>query len=329
MILSAAKSPPRATFAACSGCDVCALACAVWQQTRDVRLTPKGRAMGLQSGARAEDMVESVSACIMCGACMAACPERIDTLAMTLGLRAELAARGHSPLAQQAGDLAAPPPEGKTPFTHFKTLLLAEERVLSDISSLSSIILRLGGPAHVVVMEDVGRDIAAALEAGLTVDAQRLERFLAPLRGCLRVVTCDGFLHPFLRRWLPRTRVLGVGEAAIAHPEVRREIRGTDLYVVEARAYHADFERLVRVYDALRHETGCDMNLDLQRLAIPTAAGAIPTRNGTGPVRVSEQVRWILEGRHPRRVVVENLADGEAFRRERGLPVVHVAALGA
>lgn len=315
------------TFAACSGCDVCALACPVWQQTHDLRLTPKGRAMALQGGATADDIVESLGACTMCGSCVPACPERIDLVGMTLGLRADLAAHGRSPLAPLAAGMIEPPREVRKANVHLKTVLLAEERLLADPSLLSAAILRLGGPAHVIVADDTGFDIAAALEAGIPVATGRLEEFLAGLRGALRVVTTEGFLNAFLRRWLPGTPIRTLGESCLALAETRKALRATDLYLVDARAYHADFERLVRVYDTLRQETGCDLSLDLQRLAIPTGATALNARFGAGPVRVAEQVRWILEGRRPSRVVVENLEDGEAVRRERNMKVVHVATL--
>ncbi|MEK7467868.1 MAG: 4Fe-4S dicluster domain-containing protein [Planctomycetota bacterium] len=323
------KIPAPATFAACSGCDICALACPVWQQTHDLRLTPKGRATALQGGARAADLVESIAACTMCGSCVPACPERIDLVSLTLSLRAELAAAGTSPLVPLASGFLAPPRPASRPSTHLKTVLLAEERLLADPALLASAILRLGGPSHVVVAADPGRDIATALEAGLSPSPERLEQFLAGLRGAMRVVTTEGFMNAFIKKWLPGTPVRPLGEACIALTEIRRALRPTDLYVLEARAYHADRERLVLVYDALRHETGCEMNLDLQRLAVPTSATALNARFGSGPVRIAEQVKWILEGRHPKRVVVENLEDGEAIRRERDVEVVHVAALAS
>jgi ferredoxin len=324
-----AKVPPPATFAACSGCDVCALACPVWQQTHDLRLTPKGRATALQGGALAAELVESVAACTMCGSCVPACPEKIDLVAMTLSLRAELAAAGNSPLVSLVAGSLAPPLPAPRPDVRLRTVLLAEERLLADASLLAAATLRLGGPARAVVAADTGRDIATALEAGIAPSPGRIENFLSGLRGAARVVTTEGFLDLFLRKWLPGVPVLSLGEACLSLPDARRELHPGDLFIIEARAYHADRERLVRFYDALRHETGCDLNLDLQRLAIPTGATSLGGRFGSGPVRVAGQVKWILEGRHPKRVVVENLEDGEAFRREGNIPVVHVASLAA
>jgi ferredoxin len=40
-------------YAACSGCSLCLLVCPVWRATRDIRLTPHGRAKALQHGASA------------------------------------------------------------------------------------------------------------------------------------------------------------------------------------------------------------------------------------------------------------------------------------
>jgi hypothetical protein len=81
--------------------------------------------------------------------------------------------------------------------------------------------------------------------------------------------------------------------------------------VIEPRAYHEDYERLVKHYDRLRLERGCATNLDLQRIAIPAAGEA----------------DWILKGRRVERIVVERMEDAEAFSRHSALPVVHVAEL--
>ena len=99
--------------------------------------------------------------------------------------------------------------------------------------------------------------------------------------------------------------------------------------MIEARAFHADHERLVAHYDALRKESGCAMNLDLQRIAMPPHASAYPgLRIGSAREDLA-QARWLLQGRNPARIVVENAAERDVFRRVADVPVLHLAELAA
>ncbi|MCK9388644.1 MAG: 4Fe-4S dicluster domain-containing protein [Sulfuritalea sp.] len=101
------------------------------------------------------------------------------------------------------------------------------------------------------------------------------------------------------------------GAALSRNAALRRKLRATDLYVIEPRAYHADYERLVKYYDQLQVETGCSFNLDLQRIAIPAQG----------------QVAWILRGRQATRVVCESRDDCAVFAAACDLPVVHITEL--
>src|SRR5436190_5184409 len=71
----------------CSGCGLCLLVCPVWRQSRDVRLTPKGRARAIQHGASREDLAASTAGCTLCGACEPACPEELPLVEMVMELR--------------------------------------------------------------------------------------------------------------------------------------------------------------------------------------------------------------------------------------------------
>ena len=71
----------------CSGCGLCLLVCPVWRESRDVRLTPKGRARAIQHGATRDDLAASVAGCTLCGACEPACPEELPLVDMLLELR--------------------------------------------------------------------------------------------------------------------------------------------------------------------------------------------------------------------------------------------------
>jgi len=274
----------------CSGCSLCLLVCPVWRDTRDVRLTPRGRAKAIQHGATREQIAESVAGCTLCGACEPACPENLPLVDMVMALRRT--------------DAFPSPEETSVPNTG-KKLLLAGRALHADLERSTRTLSLLDG--HELAQDD-GADIVAALEAGAELATDRLEAFLMPLRGARRLVVVEGLLLRALRRWLPQVASVGLGEALL--PAVGGKLKTGDLYIIETRAFNADQARLVGRYDALRAASGCEMNLDLQRIAIPAGG----------------QERWILEGRQVERIVVEDLGDRAAFMFAEK-PVLHLADL--
>ena len=316
---------PRQDFASCSGCGLCLLVCPVWQRERDIGLTPLVRAKALQFGAIAADLEASVQSCTLCAACEPVCPEDIALVAMTLGLRAQLlppaTAQGlRARMDEQAALPTAPAPSAAT-------LLLPGRALRARAATLARTLRLLGGERQVATAADDGADMVLALEAGLPLPAKRMERFLQPLRRSTKLVVGDGLLLRELRRWLPQTKIESLGAALNGVAAVRRALRASDLYVIEARAYHADYERLVRHYDALRAAAGCAFNLDLQRIALPARARSLAQTLGIEAVDDRAQLRWILQGRSVARIVVEDPADGAAFAQVTELPVVHLADL--
>ena len=257
----ATEALPRARpgHEACTGCALCLLPCPVWWETRDPLLTLMGRAKALQGGASAEALSASLEACVLCGACEPICPERIDTIGMTLSLRGQLAARGAWPLADRAR--AARPergPGGPGVAGSARTLLLAGPDLAARPEAVQAILRHLGRDA--AVADDDGRDLALDLEVGLPLEASREQRWLSALSSARRLVVAEGLLHRFLRERLPKAKVVGVAEALLDVRTVRAALRPSDLLVFEARGYHADFERLVKrlrpaaARDRLRHE---------------------------------------------------------------------------
>ena len=193
--------------------------------------------------------------------------------------------------------------------------------------TLARVTALLGGAGNIPIAEDDGSDIALALEAGAALPAPRLERFLEPLRRLKNIVVADGMLLRYLQQWLPRSKIASVGEALSGLSAVRGALRASDLYVIEPRAYHADYERLVKYYDALRADCGCTLNLDLQRIAIPATARNLPQRLGLAEIDDKIQARWIMQGRKIARVVVESIEDSLALGQVSTCPVVHLAEL--
>ena len=331
--LAKSTRQPRKDYASCSGCSLCLLVCPVWRRSRDLGLTPLGRAKALQHGASAADVAASIQSCTLCAACEPVCPEEIGLVAMTLDLRRQLpqpaAMQGlRARMDEQAARPLAPRP--RSPAVLLPGQALRERR-----GTLARVAALLGGARNIPIADDDGSDIALALEAGAVLPAPRLERFLQPLRGLKKIVVADGLLLRHLQQWLPRSKITSIGEALSGLATVRGALRASDLYVIEPRAYHADYQRLVKYYDALRLAAGCALNLDLQRIAIPAAARSLPQRLGmeaavdTADDSADDRIhaRWILQGRNIARIVVESTDDGAAFERVSELPVVHLADL--
>ncbi len=305
-------------YPACSGCSLCRLVCPMWRSQRDPRFSPEGIAKARQSGAALADLAPALDACTLCGACDPVCPENIDLSGMIMDLRRELPP--HPELValqigyQQAAEGAEPASAG--------ALLLPGSALRADPPLLDKVQSLLG----LRRAPDDGADIVVALEIGGEIAPQRLRRFLDGSEGRSLVVG-DGLLQRQLRRWLPACRLQGLGEALGNLSAIRRRIASTDFYVIEARAFHADHQRLVAHYDALRKESGCAMNLDLQRIAMPAHASGYPGLR-MGPAREDlAQARWLLQGRTPARIVVENPAERALLRRVVDVPVLHLAEL--
>jgi hypothetical protein len=196
---------------------------------------------------------------------------------------------------------------------------------IANIALLAHVQALLGRTGKTALCDDDGADIARALEAGVGVSPARRDEFLAPLRAAGFIIVGDGLLLRQLREWLPNTRVKSLGEALSTLSIVRNALRKDDLYVIETRAYHSDYERLVKHYSALRYERGCAFNLDLQRIAIPATVRSLDQRLGNAAIDDDAQARWLLQGRKIARIVVENLEDGAALAKVTDVPVVHVA----
>lgn len=292
-------------FSSCHGCSLCLLSCPVWRQTRDVRMTPHGRAKALQNGATAADLQASTASCTLCGSCEPACPEEIPLVDMILELRRQ------QPLKE-----LVPVHETIVPIS--EDLLLAGEALRRDPERVK----RIASLLDIAVAADDGSDISRAIECGAALPSGRVSSFIGSFRNAKRLVVADGLLLRKLREWLPEKQLVSLGEALSALEAVRARLRATDLYVIEPRAFHADHARLVRHYAALIEARNVKTNLDLQRLAVPTCASSAAKR-----VDPLDQARWILDGRAFERVVVEDAADCAVFAQVTDRQVLHIGDL--
>ncbi|MDD5300880.1 MAG: 4Fe-4S dicluster domain-containing protein [Gallionella sp.] len=316
-------SAAHKSYSDCSGCGLCLLVCPVWHRKRDLQHSPQGWAKALQHGAAPGDLADAVQDCTLCRACDPVCPEQIDIGAMILKLRRQMA---HPQTAALQGRMAAQA-RRPAPAHQEKTALLAGAALRAHPALLNRITALLGKAGAFAVAHDDGADISLALEAGVVVPPDRLAALIEPLRRADKIIVADGLLLPYLAQWLPAAKIYSLGETLSSLEAVRRNLRSTDLYMIEPRAYHADYVRLVKYYDRLRRERGCDFNLDLQRIAIPATARGLPQRLGLAMPDDDAQAHWVLHGRSITRIVVENLEDRAAFEKISGVPVVHLAEL--
>lgn len=312
----------------CNCCGVCILSCPVWRQTRDVTLTLRGRVGAIKGGASPKDLEKSLVSCVLCGACKSVCPMGVDTVAMTIELRRALNIDGKSPL---AGCL---PSEDQVPYPEREhvqvprgTGFFLPGRKLRSNSLLLNSVKKILEHEDICQARDDGSDIGESIEAGIPLTNERIRSFLLPLKGAKRLILAEGILKGYLRKWMPGVNITGLGLALLSRKDVRAALRDTDLYIIEARNYHGDYDNMVREYDIIRKETGCLMNVDLMRAAIPTGASGIQNPFGLGVVSPVEQVSWILEGRSFDRVVLESLYDLEPFQQIVKVPVIHVSEL--
>ncbi|MCF8178641.1 MAG: 4Fe-4S dicluster domain-containing protein [Sulfuritalea sp.] len=308
--------PALRDYSACSGCSLCFLVCPMWRARRDPRFSPEGLAKALQCGATAVELAAPLEACSLCGACDPVCPERIDLSGMIIDLRPALP---HSAEHDATQTKLAAQAAGATAPAHGALLLPGPE-----LRANPSLLARVQALLGYGLTEDDGADIAQALEVGIELPPARRRRFLNMLEGRSLTVS-DGLLLRQLRRWLPGARLQSLGEALSSLRAIRSRLTSADFYVIEPRAYHSDYERLVAYYDCLRQETGCAMNLDLQRIAIPALTQRLERRHEAFAEADLAEARWMLKGRQPGRIVVESLADRAMFERVCDVPVLHLA----
>ncbi len=322
------RIPPLiADFSVCHGCSLCLLVCPIWHQKHDVFLTAKGRAKGLQQGSKCKDLSDSILSCTLCGACEPVCPEQLDVRRIILRLRRQLFIQQKERYANIVAKVQASfktiSEKNVYQFHHGRVLLAGKH--LHEQPDVLARIQRLLGK-KVEIASDDAWDIALAVEAGIDIPTQRLEQFLKPLRTAKQVIVTDGILHRSLGLWLPESiDVTNLGQALSQLSAVRKQLQPTDLYIIEERSYHSDYQRLVKYYDTLRQEKQCQFNLDLQRIAVPTTRNSIHHELGLISVDYKQQVEWILSHRNVERVVVEHILDKQAFQSVTALPVIHLA----
>jgi NAD-dependent dihydropyrimidine dehydrogenase PreA subunit len=270
-------------FADCIGCGLCVLGCPAFEETGFDVLTARGRNKALQAGLSAPDMVESIWACTLCGFCDAICPTHVHNVDIVLHLRRELADEVRL----------------KPDTTSACALVLGctiRERAPHLIPSIRDFLSRIGlasDPADEGCCGsfevEAGRATRARAKAGVVSDPVCLEQYDAEFLGVLAMQHLDLF-----------------------------ELKPPFYYYAPHRLVNRDHARVYPLYDALRRRFGCDMNLDLNRLARSTSAASVQGMTGCDARDIPAAVARLLAHSKAERIITCSPADYLAFTMYSG-----------
>jgi len=282
-------------FGDCIGCGLCVLGCPAYEETGFDLLTARGRNKALQSGLSAEDMVEPIWACTLCGYCDAICPSDVHNVKILLHLRRDLVQRTAAPASSEAIRVEKP----ASTEASSQALVIGctiRERAAHLIPSIAEFLRRIGrasGPADAgccgSLDVEAGRAMPARAKAGVVADPVCLEQYDAEFLGVLAMQHLDLF-----------------------------ELKPPFYYYAPHRIVNRDHARAYPLYDALRRRFGCDMNLDLNRLARSTSAGSVQGLSGRGARDIPAAVARLLKHSRADRIITCSPADYLAFQRYSG-----------
>jgi ferredoxin len=295
-------------FADCIGCGLCVLGCPAFEETGFDVLTARGRNKSLQAGLTAPDMVESIWACTLCGFCDAICPTHVHNVDIVLHLRRELVEVRQKP--DTTGDAVSPSSVvSGFPSADLRTgsrtvqgryaLVLGctiRERAPHLISSIREFLGRIGRASDPAdegccgsFEVEAGRATRARAKAGVVSDPVCLEQYDAEFLGVLAMQHLDLF-----------------------------ELKPPFYYYAPHRLVNRDHARVYPLYDALRRRFGCDMNIDLNRLARSTSASSVQGMTGRDARDIPAAVGRLLAHSKAERIITCSPADYLAFTMYSG-----------
>jgi ferredoxin len=275
-------------FGDCIGCGLCILGCPAYEETGFDALTARGRNKALQAGLGADEMVEPIWACTLCGYCDAICPTHVNNVAIVLHLRREL---NTAPLQPDTTDETA----GSAPAALVLGCTI-RTRAPHLIPSIVEFLRRVGRPPGPIdegccgsLDVEAGRATPSRSKAGLVADPICLEQYDAEFLGMLAMSHLDLF-----------------------------DLKPPFYYFAPHRIVNRDHARAYPLYDALRRRFDCDMNIDLNRLARSTSAGSVQGLSGRDARDIPAAVARLLAGSRAERIITCSPADYLAFTAYSG-----------
>jgi ferredoxin len=290
--VASAKASAERNFGECIGCGLCVLGCPAYEETGFDLLTARGRNKALQSGLAAADMVEPIWACTLCGYCDAICPSGVNNIKIVLHLRRELAAT-------QSTTAAYPTPAGSARLGA-RSLVLGctiRNRTPHLIPSIHEFLRRIGRPVDAA--DEHGCCASLDVEAG----------FVMPSRAKAGVVADPVCLEQYDAEFLGTLAMQHLDEFTLTPPFY---------YYAPHRLVNGQHARVYALYDTLRRRSGCEMNLDLSRLARSTSAASVQGLSGGNAREIAAAVARLLVHSRAERIITCSPADYLAFSAYSG-----------
>jgi ferredoxin len=293
--MSELDSKLNLNFGDCIGCGLCILGCPAYEETAFDALTARGRNKSLQAGLAAPEMEEAIWACTLCGYCDAICPTHVHNVHIVLSLRRELTAPSRG---EERSRTEAP---GHVAERALVVGCTVRERAPHLIPLMREFLRRIGRPPgdpDASVEPCCGSlDVEAGrawpdkiqLKAGVVADPICMEQYDAEFLGALAMQHLDLF-----------------------------DLEPPFYYFAPHRLVNRDHARMYPLYDGLRRRFGCDMNLDLNRLARSTSAGSVQGLSSQNARDIPAAVARLLEHSRAERIVTCSPADYLAFKAYSG-----------
>jgi ferredoxin len=281
-------------FGDCIGCGLCILGCPAYEETGFDALTARGRNKALQAGLSAEEMTDAIWACTLCGYCDAICPTHVHNVEIVLHLRRDLAGVAADVAAASNVVQAFRPARDDG-----RALVLGctiRERAAHLIPGIEEFLRRIGRPSGRTeegccgsLDVEAGHGVRTRAKAGVVADPICLEQYDAEFLGVLAMQHLDLF-----------------------------DLTPSFYYYAPHRLVNRDHARVYPLYDTLRRRFGCDMNIDLNRLARSTSAGSVQGLSGHGARDIPGAVARLLEHSKADRIITCSPADYLAFQAYSG-----------
>ncbi|MCK4739037.1 MAG: 4Fe-4S dicluster domain-containing protein [Deltaproteobacteria bacterium] len=314
----------------CTGCALCLLNCPLWRSTKDVLQTPFGRFKAMQLGHLSEDVLkeagisEGIESCVLCGSCEVLCPTSSAVTEVTISERAKLNVLSGKKTNQKSRSGALAFVKNTSEKKEVALFIGTEDKDTLDSELIEQAVNLFGGKEKVALIEARTSNLESALAV---MDNKEIRRIF---KGAKEIVSFEGLLLKPLRKALslPKKSIISLGERLLKIPKIRQALLASDLYIIDARSYNLDYERLVNFYDEVKKDIGLSMNLDLHRSVTTLGRDNLKRAEGEGVSELNlTQARWILEGRRFKRIVTEHPADALIFRKVTDVPVLSILEL--